>query len=147
MIHTHHAAFDILLVEDDPGDANLVRLAFREWRVGCRLHHTVNGVEALAFLRRQSPHYLKMPRPNLILLDLNMPRKNGRETLKEIKGDPELQLIPVVILTTSTSDIDVDDAYNLGANSFIVKPIDLDDFMKTIHSIEQYWLHTVRLPH
>jgi CheY-like chemotaxis protein len=136
---------EILLVEDNPGDVRLTREALREARVRNRLHVAADGVEALAFLRRTG-RYTDAARPDLVLLDLNLPRKNGREVLEEIKGDAALSQIPVVILTTSQAEQDIMESYRLRANAYVAKPVDLDQFMKVVRSIEQFWLEIVRLP-
>jgi len=136
----------ILLVEDNPGDARLTREVFAEGRITNHLHVASDGVEAIRFLRREGP-YRDKPRPDLILLDLNLPKKDGREVLAEIKADAALQSIPVVVLTTSAADQDVDNTYRLHANSFITKPVDLDQFIAVVRSIETFWLTIVRLPH
>lgn len=133
---------NILLVEDNLGDIELTRQALLEVKMHNKLDVARDGVEAMEFLRREGAAY----RPDLILLDINMPRKNGLELLAEIKGDPQLRRIPVVILTTSDSDRDVVKAYDLNANSYITKPVDLDQFMKVIHSIDDFWLSIVKLP-
>jgi CheY-like chemotaxis protein len=136
---------EILLVEDNPGDARLTKEALREAKVRNRLHHVRNGVEAIAYLRREGA-FSEEPRPDLILLDLNLPRKDGREVLAEIKADAALKRIPVVVLTTSQSDEDVLRAYNLNANCYITKPVDLDQFLLVVQSIENFWLKIVKLP-
>ena len=136
---------EILLVEDNPGDVRLTREALCEARVRNRLHVAADGVEALAFLRRTG-RYTDAARPDLVLLDLNLPRKNGREVLEEIKGDAALSQIPVVILTTSQAEQDIMESYRLRANAYVAKPVDLDQFMKVVRSIEQFWLEIVRLP-
>ncbi|MBN2505324.1 MAG: response regulator [Verrucomicrobia bacterium] len=135
----------ILLVEDNPGDARLTIEAFKEAKVRNRLVHVKDGAEALAFLYREEP-YTHAPRPDLILLDLNMPRKDGREVLQHIKADPRLRRIPVVVLTTSQAEQDVQRAYNLNANCYITKPVDLDQFLNVIRCIEEFWLTIVKLP-
>jgi two-component system, chemotaxis family, response regulator Rcp1 len=135
----------ILMVEDNPADVRLTREAFREGKLHNVLNVVKDGVEAMAFLRRQPPYH-DVQRPQLILLDLNLPRKDGREVLAEIKSDPTLRRIPVVVLTTSHSEADVLKSYDLHANSYITKPIDLDTFMHTIRSIEEFWLSVVELP-
>lgn len=137
--------FDILLVEDDPGDAGLTRAALSHARILCRLHHVMDGVEAMNFLRRQGEH-AQAPVPHLILLDLNMPRMGGREVLHQLRADPQLNKIPVVVLTTSDVETDIDAAYQLGANSFITKPVDIDQFIAAIKAIGDYWFSIVRLP-
>ncbi|MBP7688179.1 MAG: response regulator [Thermoflexales bacterium] len=136
---------DILLVEDNPGDADLAREALEDTKLHNRLHVVDDGEKALAFLRRQGA-YAGVPRPDLILLDLNLPRKDGREVLAEIKSDDHLKRIPVVILTTSRAEEDVLKTYNLHANCYISKPIDLNQFMRVVKSIEDFWLSIVVLP-
>ena len=135
----------ILLVDDDPGDVRLTLEALKRSKLYSSIDNVENGEEALAYLRRQGK-YANAPNPDLILLDLNMPRKDGRETLDEIKSDPELRRIPVVILTTSSSEADVLKSYDLGANCFITKPVDLAQFMKVIHETESFWFAVVKLP-
>jgi two-component system, chemotaxis family, response regulator Rcp1 len=145
----HNAAdgkpIEILLVEDNPGDVRLAVEALRDAKVANRLHIVEDGVEAMSFLRREG-RYADVPRPNLILLDLNLPRKDGREVLAEIKQDADLKRIPVVILTSSAAEQDVVQAYNLYANCYITKPMDLDQFLKVVRSIEDFWLIVVTLP-
>jgi CheY-like chemotaxis protein len=136
---------EILLVEDNQGDARLTMEALREAKVHNHISHVRDGVEALAFLRRQDA-YAQAPRPDLILLDLNLPRKDGREVLAEIKNDDNLKRIPVVVLTTSEAEEDILKAYNLSANCYVSKPVDLDQFMKVVRCIEDFWLAIVRLP-
>lgn len=138
-------AIEILLVEDNLGYARLTLEALREARVSNHLSHVRDGVEALAFLRREGA-FASAPRPDLILLDLNLPRKDGREVLSEIKSDERLRRIPVVVLTVSQAEEDILRAYNLNANCFITKPVDLDQFIKVVRSIENFWLATVKLP-
>jgi two-component system, chemotaxis family, response regulator Rcp1 len=135
----------ILLVEDNPGDAMLVREAFRDAKISHRLHVAEDGVVALQFLRRQD-RFRAVPSPDLILLDLNLPRKDGREVLAEIKQDEELKKIPVIILTTSEDEADIEKAYSLHANSYLTKPVDMDDFIRSIHLIEEFWLKLACLP-
>ena len=137
---------EILLVEDNPGDARLTQEALREGKLRNRIHHVCDGVEALAFLRREG-EYRDAPVPDIILLDLNMPRKDGREVLMEIKADPQLRFIPVVVLTTSEAENDVVKSYELHANCYITKPVDLEKFTAIVHSIEDFWLQVVTLPH
>lgn len=132
-------------MEDSPGDARLTLEGFKEARVRNSMHVARDGVEAMAFLRKEGK-YADMPRPDLILLDLNMPRKDGREVLAEIKGDEDLKTIPVVILTTSAAESDILRSYGLHANSYITKPVDLEQFMMAVRSIEEFWLTIVRLP-
>jgi CheY-like chemotaxis protein len=136
---------EILLVEDSPGDARLAREALQDAKVRNHLHWVDNGEEAMSFLRKEGKH-ARVPRPDLILLDLNLPRKDGREVLAEIKGDADLKRIPVVILTVSKDEEDVLKTYNLHANCFITKPIDLNQFIKVVKSIEDFWLTVVKLP-
>ena len=136
---------DVLLVEDDPGDAGLVRIAMRRSRHSCRLHHVVDGCEAMAFLRRRDGHD-QAPRPDLILLDLNLPGRNGHEILEEIRADSVLKTIPVVIFSTSGAQRDVKKAYSLGASSYVAKPMDVEAFTAAIHSIEDFWFGTAQLP-
>jgi CheY-like chemotaxis protein len=134
-----------MLVEDNPGDVRLTREALREAEIRNRLHVVRDGVEALAWLRREGA-FGGAPRPDLILLDLNLPRKDGRQVLAEIKADPDLRRIPVVVLTTSQDEDDILRSYNLYANSYIVKPVDLERFMGVVRSIEAFWLTVVKLP-
>ena len=136
---------ELLLVEDSEPDVRLTIEALREAKVKNRLWVAEDGVEALDFLKRQG-RYADAPRPDLILLDLNLPRKDGRQVLKEIKGDDSLKRIPVVVLTTSKSEEDVLRAYNLHANCYITKPVDFTRFMDVVKSIENFWLTVVRLP-
>ena len=135
----------ILLVEDEPADAHLVRLAFEESKVLVDLHHVGDGVEAFAFLRREGA-YANMPRPDMILLDLNMPRMDGRQFLQKIKVDATLHGLPVVVLTTSDAERDLLDSYDHFAAGFIVKPVDVDTFIKIVRGIGDYWVSIVRLP-
>lgn len=135
----------ILLVEDNPGDVRLVREAFREGRMRHRLDVVGDGVEALAYLRRAGA-YGTAPRPDLILLDLNIPRKNGHEVLREVKGDPSLRRIPVVVFSSSNAQDDVTRCYELSANCCIQKPGALEEFIATLHAIDRFWLQDVRLP-
>jgi len=137
--------FVVLLVEDEPADAHLVRITLRENRLLVDLHVTRDGVEALEFLRRQTP-YEKTPRPDLILLDLNMPRMDGREFLAAIKADSALSAIPVVVLTTSDVERDVVASYQLQAAGYITKPVDMEQFSSAIRSLGNYWFALVRLP-
>ncbi|HTF91584.1 MAG TPA: response regulator [Verrucomicrobiae bacterium] len=135
----------ILLVDDDPGDVRLTLEALKRSKLYSSIDHVENGEEALAYLRRQGK-YANATLPDLVLLDLNMPRKDGRETLEEIKSDPELHRIPVVVLTTSSSEADVLKSYDLGANCYITKPVDLAQFMKVINVTEAFWFAVVKLP-
>jgi chemotaxis family two-component system response regulator Rcp1 len=136
---------EILLVEDNPGDVRLTREALAEAKVRNNLAVANDGVDALAYLRRESPHE-NATRPDLVLLDLNLPRKDGREVLAEIKADPVLRRLPVVVLTTSTAEQDILESYNLYANCYITKPVDLDQFLGIVTSIEDFWLTIVKLP-
>jgi CheY-like chemotaxis protein len=136
---------DILLVEDNPGDARLMQEALAEARVRNRLHVVADGVEALAYLRRQHP-FASAIRPDLILLDLNLPGKDGRDVLAEIKRDQDLRRIPVVILTSSQAAADIARAYDLHANAYVTKPLDLEQFITVVKSIEDFWLTIVKLP-
>jgi len=145
MLNENSSPFDVLLVEDEPADANLVRSALKTNKVYCNLHHEMDGVDGLAFLRREGVHKVA-PRPDLILLDLNMPRMNGREFLAEIKKDPELSIIPVVVLTTSDVERDVVASYKLGAAGYITKPVDMEQFIDAIRQMDNYWFVLARLP-
>ncbi len=136
---------EILMVEDSPTDAQLTVEALHAAKIANRLNHVEDGVEALRFLRREGP-YAKAPRPDLILLDLNLPRKDGREVLEELKHDPDLKVIPVVVLTTSRSEQDVLRSYQLHANCYITKPVDFAQFMEVVKAIENFWLTVVTLP-
>ena len=136
---------DILMVEDNPGDVRLTVEALKEGKVRNNFHTVEDGVKALAFLRREGP-YTDAPRPDLILLDLNLPKMNGREVLAEIKEDPELRRITVVVLTVSKAEQDIIKSYNLHANCYITKPVDLDQFLEVVKSIENFWLTVVMLP-
>lgn len=136
---------EILLVEDNPGDARLTLEAFKEGKVLNHLSIVKDGVEALAFLRREGP-YAGVKTPDLILLDLNLPRKSGREVLAEIKHDERLKTIPVVVLTTSSDEQDIARAYDNHANCYLTKPVELDQFLRVVHSIENFWLTLVKLP-
>jgi CheY-like chemotaxis protein len=135
----------VLLVEDDAGDVLLVREAFADSAMATALEVVSDGVEALALLRRAGDH-ADTPTPDLILLDLNLPRKDGREVLEELKADPALCRIPVIVLTTSAAQTDIMRAYELQANCFITKPLDLDEYFAVVRSIEDFWLATARLP-
>lgn len=150
---------NILLVEDNPGDARLMLEALKEaelnalqlgdlhqtWSRSGRIHVVEDGVKAMAFMRRKG-EFAKAPRPDLILLDLNLPRKNGREVLAELKQDPELRFIPVIVLSTSNADQDVTTAYDLHANCFVAKPLDFDQFSNAIQGLYDFWCNVVRLP-
>lgn len=136
---------DILLVEDNAGDARLAKEALKESKIRNTLHFVTDGEEASSFLKKEGK-YKDSPRPDLILLDLNLPKKDGRELLNEIKQDSDLKRIPTVILTISKAEEDIIRSYNLHANCYITKPIDLDQFMKVVKSIEEFWLSIVKLP-
>ena len=136
---------EILLVEDSPGDARLAREGLSECKIRNNLHVVDDGVKAMAFLRRQG-EYAMSPRPDLILLDLNLPRKDGREVLREIKEDERLRVIPVVILTTSKAEEDIIKTYMLHANCYVTKPLGLPQFLEVVRSIEDFWFSIVRLP-
>lgn len=139
-------SFDILLVEDDPGDAGLVRIAVRKGPHRVNIHHVKDGDEAMAFLRRTGGDFAQAPRPDIMLLDLNLPGRSGHEILEEVKSDTDLRKIPVVVLSTSEAERDVLRAYQAGANSFVSKPMDVEDFTRAIHSIENYWFEVAQLP-
>jgi len=136
---------EILLIEDSPSDADLAREALGQGKILNNLHFVEDGVEAMKFLRRKEP-YLRVPRPDLILLDLNLPKKTGVEVLTEIKTDQSLKLIPVVILSTSAAQEDIIQSYSLHANCYITKPVDFVQFTKVIRLIEEFWLAVVQLP-
>ena len=136
---------EILLIEDSAADVRLTQEAFKDAKVLNNMNVVTDGVDAMRYLRREG-EYAKVPRPDLILLDLNLPRKDGREVLAEVKADPDLRRIPVVILTTSRAEEDVLRAYNLHANCYITKPVDFNQFMEVVKSIEHFWLAVVTLP-
>ena len=136
---------EILLVEDSPADILITREAFQDARLTNTLHVVEDGVKAMEFLRREGS-YASAPRPDLILLDLNLPRKNGREVLAEIKAAAEFKSIPIVVLTTSNADEDILKAYNLHANCYVIKPVGFDNFFKAVQSIESFWFSIVTLP-
>jgi CheY-like chemotaxis protein len=136
---------DILLVEDDPGDVLMTQEAFEHHKIRNALHVVSDGVEALQFVRREAPHE-QAPRPGLILLDLNLPRKDGREVLAEIKADPDLRTIPVVVLTTSEADEDILRSYALYANAYVTKPVDFDRFIEVVRQIDDFFVTVVQLP-
>lgn len=136
---------EILLVEDSPADILITREAFQDARLMNTIHVVEDGVKALEFLRREGT-YASAPRPDLILLDLNLPRKNGREVLAEIKEHDEFKAIPVIVLTTSNADEDILNAYNLHANCYVIKPVGFDNFLKAVQSIENFWFSIVVLP-
>jgi len=136
---------ELLLVEGSPGDARLAREGLSECRIHNNLHVAEDGVKAMAFLRREG-EYAKAPRPDLILLDLNLPRKDGRQVLREIKEDERLKVIPIVILTTSKAEEDIIKSYSLHANCYVTKPLGLQQFLDVVRSIEDFWFTIVRLP-
>ncbi len=136
---------DILLVEDNEGDARLAMEALKDSKIRNIIHHVLDGEEAMAFLRQEGA-YADKPKPDLILLDLNLPRKDGREVLAEIKSDNYLKTIPVVVLTVSSDEQDILKSYNLHANCYVNKPLGLDQFLEVIRSIEDFWLTIVKLP-
>jgi len=136
---------DILLVEDDAGDVELTREGLAAGKMFVNLHTVDDGIKALRFLRRQEP-YAGAVRPDIILLDLNLPRMDGRETLKEIKADEHLRGIPVVVLTTSEADADILKCYDLGASCYISKPVGFDEFLKVVRSLEDFWFTVVKMP-
>ena len=145
MIADNAEIMNVLLVEDNPGDIRLTQEAFKEGTVPKELHVVKDGVEALEFLRKQGKFALS-PTPDIILLDLNLPRKDGREVLAEVKTDEVLRFIPVIVLTTSDSEQDITQAYSLYANCFITKPVDLDQFIFSIRQIEIFWFQVIKLP-
>jgi CheY-like chemotaxis protein len=145
MSEQHGHAIEILLVEDNPGDVRLIQEALKDGKVSNNPSVVGDGEAALDFLYRRGG-YAQAPRPDLILLDLNLPKKDGREVLATLKGDPHLRRIPVVILTTSRAEEDILRAYNLAANCFVTKPVEFDEFMKAVRMIEDFWLTIVALP-
>jgi two-component system, chemotaxis family, response regulator Rcp1 len=145
-IGTGAVPIEVLLVEDSPGDVRLTREAFKDAKVHINLHVASDGAEAMAFLGREG-EFSNAPRPDLILLDLNLPKKDGREVLAELKESPALKCIPVVILTTSASEADIQGSYMRHANCYITKPVDLEGFLKVVKSIDSFWLSVVKLPH
>jgi CheY-like chemotaxis protein len=136
---------DILLVEDDPGDVLMTREAFEHHKIHNSLYVVSDGVEALQFLRREAS-FSDVPRPGLILLDLNLPKKDGREVLAEIKVDPELRTIPVVVLTTSEAEEDILRSYDLHANAYVTKPVDFERFVEVVRQIDDFFVTVVKLP-
>ncbi|CAM5347039.1 MULTISPECIES: response regulator [Streptomyces] len=136
---------EVLLVEDDPGDELMTREAFEDNKIRNTLHVVRDGQEALDFLYRRG-EYTEAPRPDLVLLDLNLPRYDGRQVLEQIKGDPELSLIPVVVLTTSSAEEDILRSYKLHANAYVTKPVDLDQFIAAVRQIDEFFVTVVRLP-
>ncbi|MEZ6062338.1 MAG: response regulator [Planctomycetaceae bacterium] len=135
----------ILLVEDSPSDADLARRALERGEIRSQVLHAVNGEQALEMLHRTG-RFTQCPRPDLVLLDLNMPRIDGRQVLQEVRSDESLRLIPVVVLTTSADERDINAVYSLGANSYIVKPVDLDQFFAVVECVQQYWFRVASLP-
>ena len=144
-MNDNNEPIEILLVEDNPGDARLAVEALKDSKINNNLYHVKDGVEAMDFLRRQGG-YAGVPVPDLVLLDLNLPRKDGREVLEEIKEDDELKLVPVVVLTTSEAERDLVRSYDLHANAYVVKPLDLDRFIEVVQAIEDFWFAIVKLP-
>jgi CheY-like chemotaxis protein len=138
-------AIDVLLVDDDPGDTLMIREAFEHNKVRNALECVADGVQAMRYLRREG-EYANAPRPDLVLLDLNLPRKDGREVLAEIKGDPELATIPVVVLTTSHAEEDVLKSYQLHANAYVTKPVDFERFIDVVRQIDEFFVTVVKLP-
>ena len=136
---------EILLVEDDPGDVLMTREAFADYKVRNQLHVVSDGADAMAFLRQEGD-YADRPRPDLILLDLNLPRMDGRQVLEAIKSDPELSSIPVVVLTTSEAEDDVLRSYSLHANAYVTKPVDFEQFVNVVRQVDEFFLTVVRLP-
>jgi CheY-like chemotaxis protein len=136
---------EVLLVEDDPGDVLMTKEAFADYKIANRLSVVTNGEDAIAYMRKQG-RYADVTTPDLVLLDLNLPRRDGREVLLEIKGDPDLRRIPVVVLTTSEAEEDVLAAYNLHANAYVRKPVDFDQFVAAVRAIDDFFITVVRLP-
>jgi CheY-like chemotaxis protein len=140
-----NGSIDILLIEDNEGDAHLTREALKRARVRNRVHTTSDGVEAMQFLRQEGT-FADSPRPDLILLDLNLPNMDGREVLEAIKADPTLKMIPIVVVTSSAAEQDIVKSYNLNANCYVTKPVDLQQFLRVIGSVGDFWLDIVKLP-
>jgi two-component system, chemotaxis family, response regulator Rcp1 len=136
---------ELLVVEDNPGDVHLIKHALRMVGAQHNVSSVADGAAALAFVRRQGEH-AHAPRPDVILLDLNLPKRGGREVLRELKKDPELQEIPVLVLTSSEAQQDIRESYALKANCYITKPVELQDFLAVVHAIDEFWCRTVRLP-
>jgi two-component system, chemotaxis family, response regulator Rcp1 len=143
--YRNNGVIDILLVEDNPGDIRLTREVFKEGKVRNNLHVCCDGEEAMDYLQLRGK-YTNASRPDLVLLDLNLPRKDGRQVLEEVKQDPILRTIPIVILTTSAAEQDILKSYNLHANCYITKPVDLNQFVRVVNYIQDYWLEIVKLP-
>ncbi|GMW01417.1 MAG: two-component system response regulator [Candidatus Hydrogenedentota bacterium] len=146
MIEQHHAPVHILMAEDNQDDVDLTREALQESKLAINLHHVKDGVEAMAFLRKEPP-FENVPRPDLFLLDLNMPRKDGRQVLEEVRADDTLKDLPVVILTTSGAEEDILSSYKRHVNCYIQKPVDFEQFLKVVGAIQDFWFAIVRLPH
>ena len=136
---------EVLLVEDDPGDVLMTQEAFADYKIANRLTVVTNGEDAIAYLRKQG-RFAEVPTPDLVLLDLNLPRRNGREVLRDVKGDPDLRRIPVVVLTTSEAEEDVLASYDLHANAYVRKPVDFDQFVAAVRAIDDFFITVVRLP-
>jgi CheY-like chemotaxis protein len=136
---------EVLLVEDDPGDVLMTQEAFKDYKIANNLTVVTNGEDAISYLRRQG-EFADVPRPDLVLLDLNLPRRDGREVLREVKGDPELRAIPIVVLTTSDAEDDVLASYNLHANAYVRKPVDFEQFVSAVRSVDDFFIRVVRLP-
>jgi CheY-like chemotaxis protein len=145
MVKAPNEVICVLLVEDNPAEVRLASEAFLEWDTPMNLHSVSDGVEALDYLRRRGP-FETAPRPDLILLDVNLPRMDGKKVLSDIKSDPDLAVIPVIVMTTSTDASEIDALYRLHANAFVPKPMDLDAFFQVIKNIETFWIHTAVLP-
>jgi len=143
--HISMSPIEILLIEDNPGDVRLTVEVFKEAKIHNNMNVMTDGIDAMAFLRQEG-EYINAPRPDLILLDLNLPKKDGRELLAEIKADPALRRIPVVVLTTSRAEEDILKTYDLHVNAYITKPVDLEQFISIVKSIENFWLTIVKLP-
>jgi CheY-like chemotaxis protein len=143
--HEPPRTIDVLLVEDDPGDTLMIREAFEHHSIPHELHHVPDGVEAMAFLHGEGKH-AGSPRPDLILLDLNLPRMDGRQVLKEVKTNPDLSAIPIVVLTTSEADEDILRSYELHANAYVTKPVDFDQFIEAVRMTDDFFLNIVKLP-
>jgi CheY-like chemotaxis protein len=145
MLRQTNEPVTILLVEDNPAEVQLASEAFLEWSTPMNLHSVSDGVEALSFLRREAP-FESAPRPELMLLDVNLPKMDGKTVLSSIKGDPDLASIPVIVMTTSTDPTEIKSLYQLHANAFVPKPMDLNAFFDVIKTIETFWIHTATLP-
>jgi CheY-like chemotaxis protein len=143
--HLSPQPIEVLLVEDDPGDVLMTREAFADYRIANRLNVVTNGEDAIAYMRKQG-EFADVPTPDLVLLDLNLPRRDGREVLREIKADPVLRRVPVVVLTTSEAEEDVLASYERHANAFVSKPVDFDRFVKAVRAIDDFFITVVRLP-